>query len=319
VEAAFTSSDPNWEDCDNSLQPPPQLTVLAEDASRLGDSFWTGEDVYWTATPTSDGATVTLAATFKDVPDGSAGDVRAANISFYTGPSNIGPWTKVGSAQYLQVGLVNLYDGTIGTAGAIAQFNLKSTELNAVYFVKIVIGGAYTGTDVVSFAVARAKPGQIFGTNASLGLSTSTGFLKGRSQADFSIVYTKSGTNPQGKASVRIGSWYKSDGTLDTTLHYYQVDTNSIASLSVSGKTATFSAKATVKELFFDQAGNVTATTGLDAGATLQLAMTDGTSGDTLAISIMQSKKNGGLWYSNRWDGTKTVQTPIVVGSITVQ
>ena len=321
VEAAFTSSDPNWSDSDNSGQPPVKLGVLPEDAERIGESFWTGEDVYWTATPTSDGATVTLVATFKDADDDYPGDVRAGKISFYTGPTSTGPWTKVGNAQDLPVGLVDLQDGSVGTAGGIAQFNLKSTELNATWYVRIVIGGAYTGSDVASFAVARAKNGQIFGVGARLEDTTSAGAIRGSSVANFNVVYTKSGTNPQGKVSIRITSWYKPDGTLDSKLHYYQVDTNAIASLSASAATgtATFSAKATVKELFFNEAMELVATVSLDGGAIVQLAMTDSSGGDKLAVTVQKSAKTGGLWYSSNWNGQKTVEQAVTDGSIIVR
>ncbi|MCX8033169.1 MAG: hypothetical protein N3B14_07280, partial [Thermoleophilia bacterium] len=323
VEAVFTSSDPNWSNSDNSEQPPVKLGVLPEDAERVGQSFWSGEDVYWTATPTSDGATVTLVATFKDASDGSPGDVRAARISFYTGPTSTGPWTKVGNAQDLHVGLVDIHDGSVGTAGAISQFNLKSTEVNAIWYVRIVIGGAYTGNDVTSITVARAKSGQIIGSNACLSDAKSAGALRGSSVSNFNVTYTKSGTNPQGKVSIRITSYYKPDGTRDNKLHYYRVDTNAIASLNVDAatKTATFSAKATVKELVFNEAMELVETVSLDGGAIVQLAMTDAPNGspDKLAVTVQKSAKNGGLWYSSSWDGTKTVQESLGDGTIIVQ
>ena len=319
VKAFFTSGDIlKWADSNNSGQPPPKLTVLAEDAARAAQSFWTGEDVYWTPTETSNGATVTLIATLQDCTDGMPGDIRAATVSFFSSSSPTGPWSKISSAQNLPVGLVDLYDGSMGTASAIAQFNLGSNGSPNIYYIKIVIGGAYSGTDVAPIVVARAAKGQIVG-NVNVANVNSAGFIKGASgettEAVFYVTYTKSGSNPKGRAEITIASYYKSNGILDTNLHYYQVTTNAIASLNVSGNTATFSSKATVKEMDGPN-GNFIQT--IDAGAILQLAMVDnGASTDTISITIQKSQKNGGLWFSSNWNVTKTIPT-VTTDNLTV-
>jgi hypothetical protein len=224
VKAVFTSSNPNWADSNNNIQPPPQLTVLPEDAARVGMSFYTGETFVWTTTPTSSTATVTLVATLKNAPnDEFPGDIRAARVSFFTTTDGGVTMSPISSAQNLPVGLVDINNGNVGTASAVAQFNIGSQNFD-IYNIVVKIGGAYTGTDTMSILIAKATPGQILGA-ATLDNTGSAGLIKGASgeitEATLGVKYNKAGTNPQGKVEFQWQSFYNPSSS-DLKLNPYR-------------------------------------------------------------------------------------------------
>jgi len=284
--------------------------------------LYTGDGWAWTTGPNSSTATVTMSATLWD-KNLAEGDLRAAKVTFYFVDSS-GRLSPISSAKNLPVGLVDITDGTIGTASAIVQLNIGN---NFAQSFKIAVGvtGAYTNDPkslISQEIVTVSKPvtgGQMVG-GGKLSNSSSSGLIKAPNTSktlwDFNITYTKSGTNPKGKVEFTFNSYYKPDGTLDSVmkpdgtlenvLHTYTVKSNAIASLAVSppnsGKpgTAVFSSKANVTDIT-----NPSAPVGVDSGTVLQITVTDGTP-DTLGISLQ--RKAGGLWYSSSWTAGKTVE-----------
>ena len=161
--------------------------------------------------------------------------------------------------------------------------------------------------------------------------STSGGV--GSDSVDFGgqVVYSKSGTNPQGQLTFMIHSMNKPDGTQDGKQHLYYVKSNSIASLAFVGdtsslpKTASFTAKTNVYELL--PGGK----TGLDGGGTMQFmftqpggtyTVTTGTgssrqltcpSTSTGCASVIVYKSTGGVWFSSAWGPVTTGGIPQTV------
>jgi hypothetical protein len=246
------------------------------------------------------------------------GDVRAARVTFLLNGS------PISSAKNLPVNLVDITDGTVGTATAVVQLNIGSAD-SQDYKITVVVSGAYynSPSDPASqtlIVVSKPITGGRFEGRGSINNTNgygSAGLIKGASQYEttffFDVKYNNKGTNPQGKVTIWVWSYYKPDGTLDTTIHKYVIKSNSISTLAINQKvagTALFSSKATVKEELPD--GSMVS---IDGGAILQISVTDkDSSGDLLAITVQRSK--GGLWYSSNWNGTKTVEKAVSTGDV---
>jgi hypothetical protein len=283
--------------------------------------FYTGDEFAWTTGPNSSTATVTLAATIKDA-NSPEGDVRAAKVTFYFVDG--AKLTPISSAQNLPVGLVDITDGTVGTASAIVQLNIGSN--NALSFnIAVGVSGGYTNNpwDAKSIGmVTVAKPitgGFLVGGGTLLNSSFSKGLIAGANGAltgfQFDVKYTKSGTNPKGKVNMLLRSYYKPDGKLDTILHIYSVKSTAISVLSVKNNTtASFSSKANVQDVT-----NPSNPIGVDSGTVLKITVTTGSSPDTAKLGITLQRRAGGLWYSSNWSGTKTVEQQIYSGEISIR
>jgi hypothetical protein len=163
------------------------------------------------------------------------------------------------------------------------------------------------------------------------GTSTSGGGVAA-DDVDFggSVIYSKSGTNPQGQLTLMIHSYNKPDGTTDGRPHNYFVKSNSIANLAFTGlstspgKTATFSAKTNVYDITDTKVG-------LDGGGTMQFTftqpggqynVTSGGSTKTLTCptsaqngcaSVIVYKSTGGVWFSSAWGPITTGDAPQTV------
>jgi hypothetical protein len=315
VTAVFTSTNPNYAGSSGTTS----LHVDPREASTYGAgyNFYTGTKWAWTTGPNSSTGTVTLMATIKDatLPEG---DVRAATVTFLLNDQ------PIGSAKNLPVNLVDITDGTVGTASAVVQLNIGK-ENSESYEITVVVGGAYYNdpTEPESqelIVVSKPITGGEFKGSGQISNEGSAGFIKGASGEVndttfyFDVAYNKKGTNPQGKVTIWVWSWYKPDGTLDTTTHKYVITSNAIATLAINQKgalgTASFSSKATVKEEL--SGGGMS---GIDGGAVIQISVTDqDTTGDLLAITVQQKK--GGLWFSSNWSGTNTVEKAVSDGNI---
>jgi hypothetical protein len=258
-------------------------------------TLYTGSRFFWTASPTSSAATLTLSTTIRDAAYCTGiGDISKATVSFFIGNDAGGPWSPVSSAQNLPVGFVDPADKGTGVATAISQYNLGKNQ-SATLWVKITVGGQYAlSSDIYNVPVTVALPGQLntllagggLGNDGTI-LSGATGFLASgylgsgdgvtggaakAGAADFAgqVIYSKGGTNPQGQLSVTIHSYNKPDGTRDGKLHTYWVKSNSIAELTLKGTpatTASFSAKTNVYDITDTK-------TGLDGGGTMQFTFT---------------------------------------------
>src|SRR5262249_54014558 len=111
--------------------------------------------------------------------------------------------------------------------------------------------------------------------------------------------------------SILVKSWNKPDGTADTHLHTYMISSTSIAEFTLRPNKVSFGSKATIEDVT-----NPNSPITVDGGATLQMTVTDG-SPDTAGVVLQ--KKDGGVWFSSGWDGTKTVEKPLISGNVSVQ
>jgi YVTN family beta-propeller protein len=322
VKAVFTSGNANY----SSGQGTYALTVQSENAVPIAElGAYTGQIAAWTPTSSSNTATLTLAATIKDVSvdggDPSPGDITTATVSFALRTST-GALTPIGGATNLPVGLVNPGVPGVGTAAKIVQFSLNANNVCDYYTVAVLIGGNYNmptpAYQDTALTICRATPGSILAIPAAgLNAVGTAGFIAGNSTTNFDVKFNKSGTNPQGKARVTVRSPLNAiTGTPDGKTHTYVITSNSIASLSVNGSKASFASKANLVEMVTNADGTVTAVT-VDTAATFQLALTDsGAAGDTLAVTL--NKSQGGLWFSSSWNGNLTIERPIQTGDIRV-
>ncbi|SMB81679.1 hypothetical protein SAMN00120144_4264, partial [Hymenobacter roseosalivarius DSM 11622] len=156
--------------------------------------------------------------------------------------------------------------------------------------------------------VAVPTPGgQIVGADTFTS-EGSAGYVKGSSDFSFYVQYNKSLRNPQGSAEITVKSFFDRNGKETPGVpHYYKLKSNSISVLATTDPTAEFSAKANISEIVGGVAQSI------EGNCTMQLSMYDGRDNpsvttdkiDRLAVTVYRS--NGGIWYSSRWDGTKTI------------
>jgi hypothetical protein len=305
VTAIFTSTNTNYS---NSNTDSKTLKVDPRDASPyLSTGMYTGDLFAWTTGPSTSTATVTLVAALKDA-SAPTGDLRSAKVTFYL--VNGTTYTPIASAQNLPVGLVDVTDGSVGTASAIVQLNIGSANA-ASFQIAVGVSGAYTNNpgDIKSLAIVTvSKPvagGYIVG-GGQVANSNSSGYIKGAPEVntgyEFDIQYTKSGTNPKGKVNIILGSYYKTDGTLDSKLHTYIITTNAIALLNVTAPTGTFDAKANLVEQIGDGVTVPFSTVAIEGGSTFQMKAYQNTCDQQIAITLY--RKAGGVWFSSNWSAT---------------
>ena len=303
-------------------------------------SFYTGPLFAWTTSESSSTGTVLLSAIITD-PE-KTGDVRGAQITFYW-VDKLGNYTPVPSGKNLPVSLVTMTDGNIGTASVIVQLNLGKMN-SEEYTVAVQVTGGYTNDYTEKSAQATftlAKPvagGYIVGggeiidnkpvTPGQINNESSSGLIRGAAGSStgfsFEVVYNNKMINPQGKAFVTFDSWYKPDGTLDGVKHHYRISSNAIALLSV-GKSpltpnqAIFNSKANLEEHIYtlNDQNEVIATEvrPIEGGSILELRMTDVEDDFNGKLGIQLNRKAGGIWFSSKWDGTKTLETDVATGS----
>ncbi|MEN9907616.1 MAG: hypothetical protein RLZZ540_757, partial [Bacteroidota bacterium] len=318
VTATFTSTNLNYSGSTDSKT----LTVIPRSASYLGTGYYTGDEFVWTPTETSSTGTVALVATIKDA-NTPGGDVRGAKVTFYY--VNSGVYTAISGATNLPVGLVNISDGSIGTASAIVQLNIGSQN-SASYTIAVGITGAYINkktepTSLAVVTVSKPIPGGYVVAGGNLLNSASSGILKGATGVEtafsMDVKFNNKMTNPQGKSYVTFWSYYLPNGTLDSQLHHYEISSNAIAVFAVgqtkSKNDASFSSKSNLVEVL--ENGTVV---GIESGITLQLTMTDNGKGTTDLFGITLQSKNGGVWFSSNWNVTKTQEQLLNGGNVYV-
>jgi hypothetical protein len=321
VTATFTSTNTNYSGSSNTKQ----LTVVPRSASYLGTGFYTGDVFVWTPTATSSTGTVVLAATIKDNND-LTGDVRGAKVTFYY--VNGSTYTPIPGATNLPVGLVDMTDGTVGTASAVIQLNIGNQNATS-YEIAVGITGAYINRRSAPEAyalvtVSKPVPGGYITGGGSLPNTASSGMIKGAAgkETSFSVdvQFNSKLTNPQGKTTVTFFSYYKSDGTLDAVEHKYKIASNAISTFVVgkngaqTREQATFSSKANLVEEL--ENGTIVA---IEGGAILQLSMGDYSfDGKNDNFGITLQRKAGGIWFSSNWNGTKTIDQVLSGGNVYV-
>ncbi|MGZ3949336.1 MAG: Ig-like domain-containing protein, partial [Flavisolibacter sp.] len=316
VEAMFTSTNPNYGN--SSDMKSLQVNQRNADPYNVNLGFYTGDIFAWTTGQNSSTGTIKLSTTIRD-NNAIKGDVRAAKVTFYL--VNSSGMTPITGATNLPVGLVDINDGSVGSASAIVQLNIGSN--NAQDFrIAVGIAGAYFNSASSAAAqailtISKPIPGGFMVCGGRTQNVASSGYIKGDvgSMTDFEsdIIYTKSGTNPKGKADVLIRSHYRMDGTLDSRPHFYIINTNAIASLNVAGSTpatATFSSKANL----YEQTDMSLVL--IEGGAIFEMVVTQDGCAQQAAITLY--RKAGGIWFSNNWAGTRTVPEILSGGQVSV-
>ena len=319
VKAEFLSSNANYA---GSYQEKTLLVIPRNASPYNATGFYTGDLFAWTTGPNTSTATLTMTAVIKD-NNAPTGDVRSAKVSFYI--VNGGTMSPIASAQNLPVGLINVSDGSVGSASAIVQLNIGSANA-ASFQIAVKVTGAYENNPWSTLSqcivtVTKPVPGGYIVGGGNLLNSNSSGYVKGANGQltgfQFDVQFNNKLTNPQGKAVIYVSSYNKPDGTLDSKLHTYIITTNAISLLNITLPKAQFSSKANIVE----QLENGTIVS-LEGGAAFQMAMTD--SGNSLSqktLAITLNRKAGGVWFSSNWNASqsKTVEQILNGGSLQVR
>ncbi len=283
--------------------------ITQEDAR----TYYTGAVFSSTSCATCSNATVTLAATIKDITaetgdaatDPFLGDIRNARVTFVNRDTN------AVIAANLPVGLVDAGDTKVGTATFNWNVNIGAADSTS-FTIGIIVTNYYARNSSDENSVLTvSKP---LGTNFITGggyliLSSSSGLFAGeagtKNNFGFSVKYNKNGTNLQGNinAIVRNGG------------RVYQIKGNAMTSLAVNGKKATYNGKANIQDIT-DPLNPIA----IDGNGSLQVKLTDmGEPGKSDTISITIWNKNGGLWFSSNWNGTTSVEQLLGGGNLVVR
>jgi len=279
--------------------------------------LYTGSLFFWTTNPNSGTATLTLSTTVKDMNPVCAGDMRKAKITF--GLKNGNTLNPLPNAQDLQVNLVDPNDTKVGTTTAVSQYNIGSSDAETLDIVVMLTGAPYKTTYAYAdITVSKPNVGDSIigtGTISNDAAPLSNGYLVGAAgnptSLSANVKFNKNKTNAQGKLSVIVKSWRKADGSVDSVLHTYLIQSSSITEFTLRTGKASFGSKASIQDVT-----NPNLPVSIDGGATLQMTLTDG-SPDTAGVVVL--KKDGGVWFSSGWDGTKTVEKPFTSGNMTIQ
>lgn len=284
------------------------LTISQEDARVT----YTGS--VFVATGSATTGTATLSATIQDITatadaagDASFGDIRNATVRFVNRDN--------GNALLCTapIGLVSAADTKTGTATCTAPLSTGNSN-SASYTVGVIVDGYYTrnsSDDNTLVTVAQGGTGFITG-GGYLVMQSSSGIYPGaagsKNNFGFNVKYNKQRTNLQG----HINTIVRNNGRV------YQVKGNSMTSLAVqtttAGGTAMFTGKASIQDIT-----NPLAPVAIDGNASLQVTMTDnGEPGSTDRIGIAVYNKNGGLWFSSNWSGTRTQEQVLQGGNLVV-
>jgi hypothetical protein len=285
------------------------LTITKEDALVT----YTGLTLVATTTPSSSTATLTLSATIQDITavtgdanyDANAGDIRKATVTF-----NVDGVDKPA----VPIGLVNGSDSKTGTAVC----NVTGVGIGD-HTILIKLNGYYVctpgGDNAVVIQVFQ-NTGDFITGGGYLRLVNPAGQKAGdagtKNNFGFNVKYNKSGTNLQGTINTIIRR------VESGILRVYQVKGNAMTSLTVNAtatpKTALFNGKANITDIT-----NPASPLSITGNATLQVSMTDaGEPGINDKIGITVFNKDGGIWYSSNWDGSKTVQQALGGGNLVV-
>jgi trimeric autotransporter adhesin len=292
------------------------LTVTPQTAVPVADILYTGQSFAWTTSSTSNTATITLATTLKNT---LCGDIATAKVTFAIRNAD-GSFTPIPSAQNLPVSYVDPSNISIGTASKTVQMSISGDVADIQ--IAVIVGGNFIANskwyDGLLTIAVPTPGGKILGRSDICESGLSSGYVKAApgtvTRISFNVKYSKSFKNPQGAVNVWIESLSKPDGTLDTKLHYYKFKSNAITSLVVNAPIATFDSKANMTEDNKD--GTVTS---VEGNCIMRIEVIKATvSGvkDQIAVTIYRNK--GGVWYSSRWDGAKTIMTNVCAGVISL-
>jgi PKD repeat protein len=283
------------------------VNVTPEDAR----ATYTGSLFTSTSSVNSGIATVTLSATIQDITavtrdiahDPYTGDIRNAEVKFIDRETNsvlcIAP-----------VGLVTLSDNKTGTATCDWVVDIGQAD-SQDFTIGIVVNDYYIrDASADNSIVTISKPLDDFITGGGyLIMTNSTGLYPSdagtKANFGFNVKYNKKGTNLKGRVNIIIRNGDR----------VYQIKSNAINQLSVDSPNATFDSKANIQDIT-DPLNPIS----IDGNAALQMTLTDnGEPGSSDSIAITVWNKNGGLWYSSNWDGTKTIEQSLDGGNLVVK
>ena len=293
--------------------------ILQEDAR----VYYTGTLFVNTACETCSSGTAALSATVRDITaetadaafDSFAGDIRNANVTFVNRDTN----TPIPGCSNLSVSLVNLADPKTGRATCEWGVNIGSSDsLN--FTVGIIVDNYYTrNSSADNVVVTVSKP---TGTNFITGggylvNSLSNGQFAGanglKSYFGFVVKYDNNGDELKGSVNVIVrganGRVYQIKDNEMRTLSVRTVSTNPLV------KAAVYTGKAKMTDIT-----NPSNPTALGGNNTIQMEMTDKSllgSPDTIGITVWNDA--GGLLFSSRWDGTRTVEQSLGGGNLVVR
>lgn len=283
------------------------VNVTREDAR----ATYTGSLFTSTSSVNSGIATVTLSATIQDITavtrdiahDPYTGDIRNAEVKFIDRETNnvlcIAP-----------VGLATLFDNKTGTATCDWVVDIGQAD-SQDFTIGIVVNDYYTrDASADNTIVTISKPLNEFITGGGyLIMSNSSGLYPAdastKANFGFNVKYNKKGTNLKGRVNIIIRNGDRVS----------QIKSNAIDQLSVDSPNATFNSKANIQDIT-----DPLIPISIDGNAALQMTLTDnGEPGSSDSIAITLWNKNGGLWYSSNWDGTKTIEQNLDGGNLVVK
>lgn len=317
------------------------LTVTQEDAR----AYYTGSSLFFASSTSASSATVTLAATVKDITavsgdsayDAQPGNITNAKVTFEIRDSQSNSLVASTSCSNLVPSLVAASDEKVGTVSCQQALNVSSTQGGSIYNVRINVNGYYVDTtaaaETTSITVALPLATSFITGGGYLVPTASAGTYaadaRRKTNFGFNVKYNKSGTNLQGNVNVIVRKGaklyqFKSNALTSLGVQYCKVDgsgnlvgcalaptspctTNASPTCPI---TATFQGKANLND--------VTGATPVSLGGnlTLQMALTDRGepgSADSLAITV----NNGNvLLFSSEWNGTKTVEKILIGGNL---
>jgi hypothetical protein len=272
-----------------------------------------------TNSETGGSATVRLKVVVKEPNDGSLGDVRLANVAFTV---------MDGGTTILNSGAATLEGGSTSTLATFYKdvtISLSSTVLSKTLDVNWVIAGYYTDASCSekSTQVTVSAPASDFITGGGYEiLQNSAGLFPGdvnsKNNFGFSVKWNKNLSNIQAGG---INTIIRKNG------HIYQVKGNRATYLNVVPKTSTapataiFYGNAVIKDI--TDPSNIIS---MEGNASVIIAVTDvsepgssGINGTPDSIAITVKDKNGMLWFSNNWNGTKTLKQALDGGNIQIR
>ena len=327
-----------------------QFTVTQEDAA----ASYTGPMFQFTPSISTGTVTVPLRATIQDptaLPttdpryDASAGDIRNASVKFVAREAG-GGYTAGQVICTATLTLIDAADPKTATAACPTSPTFTIPGDSDSFSVGIVVGNYYlsdAATDNTVITISKPIATQFITGGGYLLLDgTSAGTHKGdagsKNNFGFNVKYNSRGTNLQG----RLNTIIRRGGRV------YQVKANNLGTLGVSYCTATAgaitgackpaptapcttnaSSTCPIQAVFSGQASisdvtNPTTPISIEGGATVQMDMVDwgepGSNGpagpDQMGITVWT--KTNALWYSSRWNGTKTLMQLLNGGNLVV-
>lgn len=286
------------------------FTITREDAAV------TYSGTLYTSTSCAECSTggVMLAATVQDSSlvsaDAEPGNILNATLTFVN--RDLAPADPNYVLCTAPLGLVT--SGDYRTAAGTCMWNADiGAAESAQYTIGMIVGGWYVrdaSEDNTVVTVAKPIAGSINGGGYLINVA-SAGLKPGetgkKTNFGFNVRYNKSGKKLQGNINIIV----RNGGRV------YQLKGNAMTSLAIDKATngAVFNGKANIQDIT-DPLNPIA----IDGNASLQVEMIDaGEPGDHDSIGITLWDKNGGLWFSSRWDGVKTIKQLLDGGNLQVR